>query len=239
MSNEQRNFGRIQIIDERDDKYLAKDFLNTLPDIQLVSKYWYCDGWIGNQGNSPECTAYAWLAYLHDGPVIQENYFQKPLYNTTELYNKFRENDGITSSNYRGSTVRGGAKVLKKLGFVQEYRWAKTIEDIVKCLLVFGPIIVGTKWYSKMSSPDDRGIIKFDGNYSGGHAFLLNGIDLHKGLIRIKNSWGKSWGIAGHAFISIDDFGKLLSDQGEACIALETKLNYVPELSSIISEDTI
>lgn len=239
MSNEQRNFGRIQIIDERDNEYLAKDFLDTLPDIQLVNKYWYCDGWLGNQNNSPECTAYAWLAYLHDGPVIQENYSQKPLYNTTELYNKFRENDGITSSNYRGSTIRGGAKVLKKLGYIKEYRWAKSIEDIVKCLLVFGPVVVGTKWFSEMSKPNPNGFININGIQNGGHAYILNGIDLHKNMIRIKNSWGKQWGVSGHCFIKINDFEKLLKDNGEACIALETKMNYIPDLNSIISEDKV
>lgn len=237
MSTEDIKFGRIEIYDRRDDDYPADVFLKSLPNLQLSSRYWYCDGWSGDQGSSSHCTAYSWLAYLHDGPVVQEHFTQKPMYNPADLYKKLQENDGVIRPSYDGTTVRAGAKVMKKLGFIKEYRWTRNVEDITKALLVFGPVIVGSHWYTDMMKPDANAKISVSGNSIGGHAFLLNGVDVNKNLYRIKNSWGRRWGIQNHGFIDINDFQKLIDKGGEVCIPLETQMNYVPDLSSIPSED--
>ena len=238
MSTENEiKFGRIEIYDKRDENYPAGPFLNALPNLALSNRYWYCNGWSGDQGTSNYCTAYSWLAYLHDGPVVQEAFAQKPMYNPRDLYLKFQENDGITKPSYEGSTVRAGAKVLKKLGFLKEYRWTRNIDEITKALLVFGPVVVGSQWYSGMMKTDSYGKVKVDGRVIGGHAYVLNGVDIVKNTYRIKNSWGSRWGIQNHGFIDIDEFKKLIQQGGDICIPLESKLNYVPDLNSIISED--
>jgi len=237
MSTEDIKFGRTEIYDRRDDDYPAGTFLAALPNLQLSSRYWYCNGWTGDQGSSNHCTAYSWLAYLHDGPIVQESFAQKPMYNPKALYDKFQENDGIIKRSYEGSTVRAGAKVLKKLGFIKEYRWTRNIDEITKALLVFGPVIVGSHWYSDMLKTDSNGKVEFSGRNIGGHAYILNGVDVNKNLYRIKNSWGRRWGIQSHGFIDINDFERLIAPGGEICIPLESQMNYIPDLNSVISED--
>jgi len=72
-----------------------------------------------------------------------------------------------------------------------------------------------------MFFPNADGLIKATGEKMGGHAYLLDGINVNKKLIRIKNSWGKNWGKKGFAYISFEDMEKLILDQGEACLAIE------------------
>lgn len=87
-------------------------------------------------------------------------------------------------------------------------------------MLYKGPVVVGTYWLRDMFYPNN-GLITATGNVAGGHAYLLDGINTKRGIIRIKNSWGRNWGKKGFAYISIDDMSKLINMNGEACIAIE------------------
>lgn len=130
----------------------------------------------------------------------------------------------ITGNSYDGTSVRAGAKILKRLGVISEYRWAYTLDDVVQAVLNLGPVVVGTWWYTDMFMPNSKGVITATGQKAGGHAYVINGVNVKKRMFRIKNSWGRSWGKNGHAYISFDDFDKLLKDWGEACMAFEKKL---------------
>ena len=74
-----------------------------------------------------------------------------------------------------------------------------------------------------MFYPNIAGLIKVKGSIEGGHAYVINGVDVNNKLFRIKNSWGKNWGKNGFAFISFNDMNKLIKKQGEICIAVENK----------------
>jgi hypothetical protein len=237
MSNTYYGLGHIEHSDPRDALFPMSAVLPERPFI--TQKMWWDNGWWGNQGNTSMCTVYSWSHWLEDGPLIQDGLGQreKPLFDVQKLYHKAQLNDGIPGTNYNGSTVRAVAKILKDMGVIGEYRWAASVDDIVTCLLTLGPVVVGTRWYTSMFSPDSQGLVKPVGGMAGGHAYLLNGVDVDKKLIRIKNSWGKEWGQDGHAYVSFDDFAKLLADGGQACMAFAQKLTVLPNLDSTQDQD--
>lgn len=224
---QERAFGRIESPDEKDRLFPVSVTVPSVP-AGLTQKYWWSDGWWGDQGSSSHCVAYSWLHLLEDGPVVQDGLGGnrvKPLITPARFYTECQLRDPWAGENYSGTSIRAGAKVLTDLGAISEYRWANTVSDMINTLLMIGPMVVGTKWYNDMNTPNSSGIIRASGREFGGHAYVINGVNLDSGMFRIKNSWGKSWGRQGYAFIKISDFEKLLHNGGEACISFEKKLS--------------
>lgn len=221
-----RVFGRIESPDARDDLFPVATVLNAVPP-QLREKYWWADGWWGDQGGTSHCVAYSWMHYVEDGPVIQDvtKGRARPLIEPVRLYKESQLRDPWAGERYPGTSVRAAAKVLKDLNIIKEYRWAANISEVINTVLTVGPMVVGTKWYDGMNKPDAKGLMHLGGKDMGGHAYLINGVNLDKEVLRIKNSWGKKWGVKGYAFITFDDFEKLLNKGGEACIAFENKVS--------------
>jgi len=231
-----RTFGRVYLEDPRDNDYLIEDVIpqDGLPDIRR--KFWWAEGWSGDQGRTSQCVVYSWSHWLEDGPVIQDVIpgRRKPMFDTTEFYNLCQRWDQIPGENYDGTTVRAGAKILQKLGVIGEYRWARTVDDVIATVTHIGPMVVGTQWTSNMTKPTShRHIMRPTGADQGGHAYLINGVDSDKELFRVKNSWGRDWADNGHAYISFRNFEKLLQNRGEACVAFENKVSQVPSLDSL------
>jgi hypothetical protein len=212
--------GRLQSTDNRDRLFHMAEVIPAVkPDI--TQRYWNAEGWWGDQGATSQCVGYSWTHWLEDGPVTHKG--NAPIINPAELYNSAQLIDEWPGENYDGTSVRAGAKVLQALGHIKEYRWAWDIDTLVHALLTTGPVVVGTDWHADMFSPDSAGLIKATGPVLGGHAYVLNGVNKNTSTLRIKNSWGRTWGKKGFAYIKFKDFEKLINNWGEICLATEVK----------------
>lgn len=213
-----KGLGRVYVPDPKDKKYQIKMALPTKVSA-LTSRYWNDDGWWGDQENTPHCVGYSWAHWVEDGPVTQPGI--APIAKPIDIYNGAQKLDEWAGENYDGTSVRAGAKYLQDKGFISQYLWAWDLNTLVQAVLEKGPVVVGTNWYYNMFFPNKLGTIRVAGNIMGGHAYVINGINTRTKTFRIKNSWGRTWGQKGHAYISFNDMSRLISEQGEVCLAVE------------------
>jgi len=212
--------GRNVVIDNRDNNYLISQLLPQKV-TSITSKYWQDDIWSGDQGKTPMCVGYAWAHFIEDGPITHSGVH--PLVSPVTIYKEAQKVDEWPGENYNGTSVRAGAKYLLSSNKISSYLWAFEINTLINTVLNVGPVVVGSNWYNGMFNPDRNGLIKISGSIAGGHAYVINGIDTNSKLFRIKNSWGKSWGQGGHAYISFADMTRLIKENGEVCLAVENK----------------
>jgi hypothetical protein len=214
------DLGRVEKKDDRDLNYLISEHLSiTKTSPKITSKYWQSDLWWGDQGSTPQCVGYAWAHWFDDGPITHRGPY--PSVNPSIIYTEAQKLDEWPGENYAGTSVRGGAKYLKASGKIRSYLWAFNVTTLINTVLSVGPVVVGTNWYTGMFYPDRNGLIRISGRIAGGHAYQINGVDTVTQRFRIKNSWGKSWGQQGHAFISFTDMTRLINERGEICLAVE------------------
>lgn len=151
---------------------------------------------------------------------------------------------------YSGSSVGAGAEEMKALGFIDEYRWAFTILELITAVGYRGPAVIGVDWYAGMFEPDSGGWIRPTGQIMGGHCVCVPGvkivrrrgvtpeptdpmaaIDLTASYVVVHNSWGSGWGIGGRARLSLIDLA-VLWGTGEFCIPMSRHAGYVPETAA-------
>lgn len=181
-----------------------------------TKKMWADMYYSGDQGQTPQCVGYAWTHWLSSRPIRQFLY-------PSGIYELAQHVDEWDGNDYDGTSVRAGAKVLSKLGYIVQYKWALNAETIIDTILNLGPVVVGTSWLKGMMQTDNNNFIHATGISYGGHAYLLSGVDKELGAVRIKNSWGLKWGVRGHAWLSFNDLDTLMSRNGEACLGIENR----------------
>lgn len=200
-----RGFGRSFTFDHRDSDYMIRERLNGRP-ISPRRKFWWANGWWGDVEDKPWAVEYAWRAAICDGGGELDLEYG-------EFYKLCceKETDGT------GTTIRAGAKVLKDMGMIGDYHWCFDVEDVIATVLTTGPIVLGTDWYAAMNYPNHAGLLKVEGGKVGEHAVVINGIDLDKELVRVKNCWGRTWGKNGYGFLTFYGLDKLIWNNGDAC----------------------
>ena len=82
-----------------------------------------------------------------------------------------------------------------------------TAEAIKAAILDLGPIVLSTPWFRSWFHPTRDGILPTPDVKVGGHAIVGYGWDTRG--IRLRNSWGSDWGVAGDCFMPTVDVRRL------------------------------
>ena len=200
---------------EYDRRNAAYPIAAILPDKKPRSYKWDCSV-VLDQGNLGSCVGNGFAHELIARPkvhILGQS-------DAVKIYRLAQTMDPWPGEDYEGTSVLAGVKATQQLypKWIKEYRWANTLDDLILTLGYHGPVVLGVAWYSGFYSPDSNGIIKITGNVVGGHCILANGVNIKKKLIQLHNSWGKSYGKNGNAFISFSDMQKLLNQGADACV---------------------
>lgn len=196
--------GRIHVEDERDRNYPMSLRLATLPAPLARSKMWRSGAAKLDQGQTPHCVGFTGANWMQNTPVRDK------VANQTghDLYAACKAIDG--HPNEDGSYGRALLKVLQDQGRVGRYLWARSVTDVQQWLLTTGPVLIGIPWFESMFDPDVYGRLHISGSVAGGHEVLLRGYD--RKYLRVVNSWGRTWGLQGEAWLSLADLDRLLQD---------------------------
>lgn len=235
----EKGLGALRYRDDRDRAYPITEFYSVSQAETRGWRYWWDQGWFGDQGTTPQCVAYShWHAFI-DGPQTaglteyDENMPYKPPQGTEWLYCEAQKRDPwegdceSSTRDYDGTSVRAGAKTLQKHGYLKEYRWCETLDEVARAILKVGPVVAGTVWFNSMSFPDKDGYISIPSDENspvGGHAYVLNGVNVEREVLRIKNSWSDSWGDKGRAWLPFEEFEKLLKYHAELCVPIPASM---------------
>jgi hypothetical protein len=175
-----------------------------------------------DQGNLGSCTGNATTGVLGSEPFYSSlTPAQQSTLNEGEavqLYSLATALDGYPGQYPPDDTGSDGlsvAKAAQKSGFISAYQHITSV-DAAKTAIMSGPFIVGTNWLSGMDTPDASGLVHAVGDVRGGHEYECIGYHADTDLWEFVNSWGESWGKAGHFFYSSADFAALLADSGDA-----------------------
>jgi C1A family cysteine protease len=216
----------------RKDKPDPRDSIARLPALPRAAeaalpdyKNWGDSTWRGDQGAFPHCVAYSATHRIENSPTTYPE--SGPVVDPTDVYARAQLIDEYAGENYDGTSVRAGAKVMLEKGFISEYQRITTLQELIDFLrrpasAGGGPVLIGIDWYSSMFSPvyeqdalgDYRWMLVPSGSAAGGHAVLVNGVNVPRMTFRILNSWGRDWGVDGRASMRFSDMEDLLFSQG-------------------------
>lgn len=227
--------GRLPEFDEKSRAFNIRALL----EIPYARSYtWACDVHL-DQGRDGSCVGFSIAHEANAKPAIQ------PVEASTAfaLYKAAQKIDEWPGEDYSGTSVLAGMKVAKTYRWYDEYRWAFNVPDALSAISRKGPAVIGINWYDGMSYPTD-GRIKVYGDVVGGHAILVRSVrlvyqpgttsaqktssswfsylDRDASCVLLHNSWGPGWGGTdkgpGSAWLSVDDYARLMSEQGECCV---------------------
>lgn len=172
-----------------------------------------------DQGSEGACVGFGWAHELAARPAIVTGIDND---DGRLIYHEAQKIDEWAGEAYDGTSVDAGAKIVKARGFMQEYRWATTLKDLLVAVgrKGGGPVVMGTWWKDTMWDTDDAGFLDTSGDNIGGHCWLVRGVSVTKQEVLCRNSWGTDWGLYGDFRLKWDQLEVLFEEDGEACIPI-------------------
>lgn len=182
-----------------------------------------------DQGYEGACVGYGWTHEALSTPVpvdfkrVKGIDIPAPDTIAKRVYREAQVIDEWEGENYEGTSVNAGAKVMRTIGVLKEWRWAFGIADVIHGVLTTGPVVLGIPWYEDMYEAPE-GIVHVGGELVGGHCILARAV-AERGrvfpdeeAVGWLNSWGPTYGKNGLAWIRASDLSFLLRQDGEAAV---------------------
>lgn len=225
-----RTFDRLRHVDLRS---LAYRIQAPAPTYRPRSFTWRLGPRILDQGSQGSCVGMGWANELQSRPSMVEHVDEDT---ARSIYYKAQALDEWPGSDYSGTSVLAGAKACRQDGWIGEYRWCLTVDDLVVALGYHGPVVIGVDWYTGMIDTDAEGFIRPTGFVEGGHCVLLNRVALVRSggvvdpvlsFVQGVNSWGPGWGFAGTFRIALVDVAVLFPG-GDWCVPMGRRLEPKP-----------
>lgn len=97
----------------------------------------------------------------------------------------------------------------------KSYARVQGVVELKKTLYEFGPCYISVPLYESFSRVAKDGVVPMpvEGEtVRGGHAMIVCGYDDNEKLVKVKNSWGASWGDSGYCYLPYDYVDKLAWD---------------------------
>lgn len=211
--------------DPRDKKFstlLAFNAPKVAEDVKAVDrKFWTMvdPTFRMDQGGEGTCVGHAMTNMLLAGPSEHDTFAD---FQTVELAHQYAralylETTG-DSTYQNGAYPRDACQVLLNRGTISSYWKVEQVDDIIACLLGYGPVAIDIPWYWSMfygNGPLAKAYgnywvkVNFDSEHVGYHELALTGIDLAPDngappFVRLENSWGVGWGQKGTARLEIE-----------------------------------